>query len=88
VYCARTVHCPVCHRTVRCTDEQKARIAYQMEFQRLLAALGLCDSRLQGVNKRNLNFTTLNTHYKPGSALEQISSPGERGKTNQMEIGE
>jgi hypothetical protein len=25
--------------TVR-TDEQKARIAYQMEFQRLLAALG------------------------------------------------
>jgi hypothetical protein len=26
---------------VRCTDEQKARIAYQMEFQRLLATLGL-----------------------------------------------
>jgi hypothetical protein len=41
VSCARTVHCPVCHRTVRCTDEQKARIAYQMELQRLLAALGL-----------------------------------------------
>jgi hypothetical protein len=27
--------------TVRCTDEQKARIAYQMEFKGLLAALGL-----------------------------------------------
>jgi hypothetical protein len=29
------------HRTVRCTYKQKARIAYQMELQRLLAALGL-----------------------------------------------
>ncbi|WP_206763430.1 hypothetical protein, partial [Clostridium perfringens] len=36
-----------------------------------------------GVNRRNLKFTTLNTHYKPGLALEQISSLGERGKTNQ-----
>jgi hypothetical protein len=38
---AHTVHCPVRHRTVRCTNEQKARIVYQMEFQWLLAALGL-----------------------------------------------
>jgi hypothetical protein len=29
------------HRTVRCAHRQKARIAYQMELQRLLAALGL-----------------------------------------------
>ena len=29
------------HRTVRCLHGQKARIAYQMELQRLLAALGL-----------------------------------------------
>jgi hypothetical protein len=36
-----------------------------------------------GVNRRNLKFTTLNTHYKPELALEQISSPGEKGKTNQ-----
>jgi hypothetical protein len=36
------------------------------------------------VNRRNLKFTTLNTHYKPGLVLEQISSPGERGK-NQNE---
>jgi hypothetical protein len=35
------------------------------------------------VNRQNLILTTLNTHYKPGLALEQISSPGERGKTNQ-----
>jgi hypothetical protein len=33
-----------------------------------------------------MKFTALNTHYKPGLALECKSSPGERGKTNQMEI--
>jgi hypothetical protein len=33
--------CPVVHRTVRCTTRQKARIAYQIDVQRLLAALGL-----------------------------------------------
>jgi hypothetical protein len=32
------------------------------------------------VNRRNLKIITLNTHYKPGLALEQISSPGERGE--------
>jgi hypothetical protein len=32
--------CPVVHWTVRCANRQKARIAYQMEIQRL-AALGL-----------------------------------------------
>jgi hypothetical protein len=32
------------------------------------------------MNRRNLKFTTLNTHYKPGLALELKSSPGERGK--------
>jgi hypothetical protein len=36
-----TCSCPVVHRTVRCANGQKARISYQMEFQRLLAALGL-----------------------------------------------
>jgi hypothetical protein len=36
------------------------------------------------VNRRNLKFTTLNTHYKPGLALELKLSPGERGKTNQL----
>jgi hypothetical protein len=33
--------CPVVQRTVRCTTRQKARIAYQIDVQRLLAALGL-----------------------------------------------
>jgi hypothetical protein len=32
------------------------------------------------VNRRNLKFTTLNTHYKPGLALEPRSSPREREK--------
>jgi hypothetical protein len=30
-----------------------------------------------------MKFTTLNTHYKPGLALELNLSPVERGKTNQ-----
>jgi hypothetical protein len=33
--------CPVVHRTVRCTTRQKARNAFQVDLQRLLAALGL-----------------------------------------------
>jgi hypothetical protein len=38
------------------------------------------------VSRRNLKFIALSTHYKPGLALELNSSPGERGKTNQMRI--
>jgi hypothetical protein len=39
----RTVYrtCPVAHRTVRCATRQKARMAFQVCLQRLLAALGL-----------------------------------------------
>jgi hypothetical protein len=37
----RHYSCPMVHRTVRCANRQKARIAYEMEIQRLLAALGL-----------------------------------------------
>jgi hypothetical protein len=33
--------CPVVHRTVRCTTQQKARLAFQDCLQQLLAALGL-----------------------------------------------
>jgi hypothetical protein len=33
--------CPVVHRTVRCTTRQKARNAFQIDLQWLLAALGL-----------------------------------------------
>jgi hypothetical protein len=36
------------------------------------------------VNRRNLKFKTLNTHYKLGLALETNPSPVERGKTNQL----
>jgi hypothetical protein len=45
------------------------------------------ESHLEGgLNRRNLKFTTLNTHYKLGLVLELKSSLGERGKTNQMRI--
>jgi hypothetical protein len=39
----RTVYrtCPMAHRTVRCATRQKARMAFQVCLQRLLAALGL-----------------------------------------------
>jgi hypothetical protein len=33
--------CPVVHQTVWCTTRQKARMAFQIDLQRLLAALGL-----------------------------------------------
>jgi hypothetical protein len=36
------------------------------------------------VNKRNLKFINLSTHYKPGLALELNSIPEERWKTNQV----
>jgi hypothetical protein len=32
------------------------------------------------VNRGNLKFITLNTHYKPGLVLILKSSPGERGE--------
>ena len=38
----------------------------------------IIESRLEGVDRRNLKFTTLNTHYKPGLALELNPSPKER----------
>jgi hypothetical protein len=39
----RTVYsdCPVAHQTVRCATRQKARIAFLVGLQRLLAALGI-----------------------------------------------
>jgi hypothetical protein len=37
----RNCSCLVAHRTVRCATRQKAKIAFQLELQRLLAALGL-----------------------------------------------
>ena len=38
------------------------------------------ESRLEGVNRRNLKIINLSTHYKPGLALEIKSSPKERVK--------
>jgi hypothetical protein len=46
----------------------------------------LSETCLERVDRRKLKFTTLNTCYKSGLALEQISSPGERGKQTNQEI--
>ena len=52
----------------------------------MLLAQILSESRLEGVNRRNLKFTNLSTHYKPGLALELNSSPKEREKQINQEI--
>ena len=44
------------------------------------------ESRLEGVNRRNLKFINLSTHYKPGLALEMNLSLKERGKQINQEI--
>jgi hypothetical protein len=44
------------------------------------------ESRLEGVNKRNLKFINLSTHYKLGLVLELNPSPKERGKQINQEI--
>jgi hypothetical protein len=38
------------------------------------------------VNRRNLKFINLSTHYKQGLALEMNPSPKERGKQINQEI--
>jgi hypothetical protein len=38
------------------------------------------ESRLEGVNRQNLKFINLSTHYKLGLALALKLSPGERGE--------
>jgi hypothetical protein len=44
------------------------------------------ESRLEGVNRRNLKIINLSTHYKPGLALEMNPSPKEKGKQINQEI--
>jgi hypothetical protein len=44
------------------------------------------ESRLEGVNRRNLKFINLSTHYKPVLALELNTSLKERGKQINQEI--
>jgi hypothetical protein len=44
------------------------------------------ESRLEGVDRRNLKIINLSTHYKPGLALELNPSPKERGKQINQEI--
>jgi hypothetical protein len=42
------------------------------------------ESRLEeGVDRQNLKFINLSTHYNPGLALELNPSPKERAETNQ-----
>jgi hypothetical protein len=47
-----------------------------MKYQALIPI----ESRLEGVNRRNLKIINLRTHYKPGLALEMNPSPKERGE--------
>jgi hypothetical protein len=45
-----------------------------MKYQALIPI----ESHLEGVNRRNLKFTTSNTHYKPKLALELKSGTEDR----------
>jgi hypothetical protein len=54
--------------------------------KRLVLIYGDGESRLEGVDRWNLKIVNLSTHYKLGLALEQISSPGERGKQINQQI--
>jgi hypothetical protein len=53
-----------------------------MKYQALIPI----ESRLEGVNRANLNFTNFKHNYKLGLALELKSSPKERAKTNHKQI--
>jgi hypothetical protein len=44
------------------------------------------ESRLEGVNRRNLKFINFKHNYKLGLALEIKSSPKERAKTNHKQM--
>jgi hypothetical protein len=59
--------------------EQWFRFCLRSYFEDLLVG---SESRLERVNRRNLKFTNLSTHYKSGLALEINPSPKER-ETNQ-----
>jgi hypothetical protein len=53
-----------------------------IDKDRFWLIFNIIESRLEGVDMQNLKITTLNTHHKPGLALERILSLEERGKTN------
>jgi hypothetical protein len=44
------------------------------------------ESRLEGVNRRNLKIINLSTHFKRRLVLEMNSSPKKRGKQINQEI--
>jgi hypothetical protein len=46
----------------------------------------MVESRLEGVDRRNLKIINLSTHYKPELALELNTSPKEMGKQINQEI--
>jgi hypothetical protein len=76
--------------TIGAKAEELATI--MLEIDRLISYVVVeenitTESRLEGgVNRRNLKFTTLNTHYKPRLALEFKSSRKEREKQINQEI--
>jgi hypothetical protein len=53
-----------------------------MKYQALIPI----ESRLEGVNRRNLKFINFKHNYKPGLALEIKSSLKEREKRNHKQI--
>jgi hypothetical protein len=57
----------------------KKLVSQELEIARCDIKVLEGESRLEGVDRRNLKFTNLSTHYNPGLALELNPSPKERG---------
>jgi hypothetical protein len=58
----------------------------RVELLRWQFGRGILESRLEGVNRRNLKIINLSTHYKSGLALEMNPSLKEREKQINQEI--
>jgi hypothetical protein len=67
--------CPGCGRSV-----DPMAVTVIVDLAAVHGPTNMVESRLEGggVNRRNLKFTFLSTHYKPRLALELNSSPKER----------
>ena len=57
----------------------KKLVSQELEIARCDIKVLEGESRLEGMDRQNLKFTNLSTHYKPGLALELNPSPKERG---------
>jgi hypothetical protein len=71
--------------TVHSPRQEQALHKHTIQQHRRRSRL-LVESRLEGVDRRNLKFTNLSTHYKPELALELKFESEREGKQINQEI--